>query len=104
MFLPGKSHGSQSLVGYCPWGRKESDTTERLHFHFILMGVIVKFWGGGDAGCKIFNKFTVQLQIVLNSQKETFRCCGKAYQNIMSTWKAVYSISLGSEGCGHLRS
>ena len=21
-------------VGYSPWGRKESDTTERLHFHF----------------------------------------------------------------------
>ena len=20
--------------GYSPWGRKESDTTERLHFHF----------------------------------------------------------------------
>ena len=27
-----KSHGSRSLVGYCPWGHKESDTTERLHF------------------------------------------------------------------------
>ena len=22
--------------GYSPWGRKESDTTERLHFHFSL--------------------------------------------------------------------
>ena len=21
-------------AGYCPWGRKELDTTERLHFHF----------------------------------------------------------------------
>ena len=26
----------QSLVGYSPWCRKESDTTERLHFHFSL--------------------------------------------------------------------
>ena len=32
MFLPGKSHGQRSLVGYSPWGRKESDTNERLHF------------------------------------------------------------------------
>ena len=32
--LPGKSHGWRSLVGYSPWGRKESDTTERLHFPF----------------------------------------------------------------------
>ena len=34
--LPGKSHGQRSLVGCSPWGRKESDTTERLHFHFSL--------------------------------------------------------------------
>ena len=25
-----------SLVGCSPWGRRESDTTERLHFHFSL--------------------------------------------------------------------
>ena len=29
-FLPGESHGQRSLVGYSPWGRKESDTTELL--------------------------------------------------------------------------
>ena len=29
--LPGKSHGQKSLEGYSPWGRKESDMTERLH-------------------------------------------------------------------------
>ena len=31
VFLPGKSHGQRSLVGYSPWGRKESNRTERLH-------------------------------------------------------------------------
>ena len=25
-----------ALVGCGPWGREESDTTERLHFHFSL--------------------------------------------------------------------
>ena len=34
VFLPGESHGRRSLVGYSPQGGKESDTTERLHFHF----------------------------------------------------------------------
>ena len=29
VFLSGKSHRSWSLVGYRPWGHKESDTTER---------------------------------------------------------------------------
>ena len=32
VFLPGESHGQRSLVGYSPWGRKELDTTEWLHF------------------------------------------------------------------------
>ena len=34
VLLPGKFHGQRSLVGYSPLGRKESDMTERLHFHF----------------------------------------------------------------------
>ena len=36
VLLPGKSRGWRSLVGCSPWGREESDTTERLHFHFSL--------------------------------------------------------------------
>ena len=36
VLLPGKFHGQRSLVGCSPWGREESDTTERLHFHFSL--------------------------------------------------------------------
>ena len=32
VLLPGKYHGWRSLVGYSPWGLKESDRTERLHF------------------------------------------------------------------------
>ena len=27
VFLPGKYHGQRSLVGYSPWGCKETDTT-----------------------------------------------------------------------------
>ena len=37
VLLPGKSHEQKSLIGYSPWGRKESDTTERLHFTY--------YWG-----------------------------------------------------------
>ena len=33
VFLPGKLHGQRSLVGYSPWGRKESDKTEQLSTH-----------------------------------------------------------------------
>ena len=30
VFLPGEFHGQMSLVGYRPWGHKESDMTEQL--------------------------------------------------------------------------
>ena len=36
VLLPGESHGQGSLEGYSPWGPKESDMTEGLHFHFSL--------------------------------------------------------------------
>ena len=36
-------HGRRSLVGCSPWGLEESDTTERLHFHFSLSCI-----GGGN--------------------------------------------------------
>ena len=36
--LAWRIHGQRSLVGYSPWGRKESDTTERdvTHIHETL--------------------------------------------------------------------
>ena len=36
VLLSGKSHGQRSLVGCNPWGHKELDMTEQLHFHFSL--------------------------------------------------------------------
>ena len=36
VLLPGKPHGLRSLVGCSAGGRKELDTTERLHFHLSL--------------------------------------------------------------------
>ena len=35
----GKSHGQRNLVGCSPWGREESDTAERLHFHHSLSSI-----------------------------------------------------------------
>ena len=34
--MPRKFHGWRSLVGYSPWGQKESDTTEDAHTHNLL--------------------------------------------------------------------
>ena len=43
VLLPGESHERRSLVVCSPWGREESDTTERLHFPFSLSCI-----GGGN--------------------------------------------------------
>ena len=39
VFLPGEFHGQRSLMGYSPWGHKDSDTTEQLTltFHSVLI-------------------------------------------------------------------
>ena len=32
-------------MGYSPWGRKESDTTERAHFTYILFQLVIAVKG-----------------------------------------------------------
>ena len=41
--LHGKSHGWRSLIGYSPWGRKESNTTEWLHFTKPTTGLCLEY-------------------------------------------------------------
>ena len=67
-----KIHG-QSLVGCSPWGREESDTTERLHFHFSLS--CIGEGNGNPLQCSC-----------LESPKD-----GGAW------WAAVYGVSTGSD-------
>ena len=43
VFLPGKSHGQRSLVGYSPWGLKESDMTEQLNNNSVTMLLFLWF-------------------------------------------------------------
>ena len=45
--LPGEFHGQRSLVGYSPWGHKESDMTEQLtllHFDNVILS-----WNSGSS-------------------------------------------------------
>ena len=51
VLLPGKSHGWRSLVGCSPWGREESDKTERLHFHFSLSCIGEGNWRRNPLQC-----------------------------------------------------
>ena len=42
--LPGESHGQRSLVGYSPWGRKESDMTEQLTLSLSVLTHLLSFF------------------------------------------------------------
>ena len=46
VLLPGKSHGWRSLGGCSPWGRKELDTTEQLHFFTFSLLLGQGMWRG----------------------------------------------------------
>ena len=44
VFLPGKSRGQRSLVGYSPCSRKELDTTEWLTLSYIILRELCRVW------------------------------------------------------------
>ena len=59
--MPGTSHGLRSLVGYSPWGSKESDMTEQLSLSlsdvFLKMLLIIKCKSYPDMLLKEKKKF-----------------------------------------------
>ena len=61
---PGKSHGRRSLVGYSPWGRKELDMTEKLHF--TSLGLEGKLTFSSPAATAEFSKFAGILSAILS--------------------------------------
>ena len=52
VFLPGKFHGQRSLVGYNPWDRKETDTTEELTFSLSMHILSFPDGASGEATCQ----------------------------------------------------
>ena len=45
IFLSGEFHGQRSVVGYCPRGHKELDTTEQLNTYAYTQALKIKVSG-----------------------------------------------------------
>ena len=87
VLLPGKSHWRRSLVGCSPWGREESDTTERLPFHFSLSCIregngnplqcscLENPWDGGAWWAAVYG--VAQSQTWLKQLSSSSRKCGE---------------------------
>ena len=71
VFLPGKTHGQRSLVGYSPWSCKKSDMTEHndsnnnsvthycfypLHLDYKLIKLRISFYNQ-KTGCSEFQDY-----------------------------------------------
>ena len=114
VLLPGKYHGWRSLVGYSPWGLKESDRTERLHFLSFSSSFWRRKWQPtpvflpgeshgwrGLVGCSLWgckqSDMTKQLSLTLPSEanlKPIDRILIKAV-NHCNLWLNLYPIMLG---------
>ena len=78
VFLPGKPHGQRSLAGYSPWGRKELDTTERLHF-------------STDGQPKREDRaWRMSVQCV---------CLSPAFMQDLAQWESLFTNSLLTQSC-----
>ena len=64
VFLLGESHGERSLEGYSPWGRKESDSIERLG----TIWTDFKFTADGDCSHEIKRHLLLGRKAITNLQ------------------------------------
>ena len=56
--LAGRIPWTENLVGYSPWGRKESDRTERLHFHFHFLCMTEFFCCSPETNTRLLAGYT----------------------------------------------
>ena len=95
VLLPGKSLGWRNLVGYSPWGRKESDTTGRLS--------TISPFGGSDSEESPCNEETQVQSLCWEDPLET----GMATHSTLLDWRFPWTEkpgglqSMGLQRVGH---
>ena len=72
-------------MGYSPWGRKESDKTERLHFHFQDDFRLIKVW----ENCQI-SDFSLNVTLLAIKSLEAGKLC-KHNDNVLLSRMNQYS-------------
>ena len=99
VLLPWKSHGRRSLVGYSPWGRKESDTTEWLysHLHSFLFKLGFEqqsFYVAMDSGhisfCQLLN-LNLSLPSTVYLSKHFPLSCFLINRQMLIYWEHIWS-------------
>ena len=98
VLLTGKSHGRRSLVGCSPWGRKESDTTEWLHFSLscnaekngnpLQCSCLENPRDGGACWAAIYGVTQSRIRLKWLSSSSS-KACSKQSASNHATWEAA---------------
>ena len=86
VFLPGKFHGQRSLVGYRPWGHKESDATEHWGTFWVTNYEIFQSRGQNQALYSWSCRFTGHLFPLPCGNKNTSLVLFSQLQLFWSSW------------------
>ena len=104
--LPGKSHGRRRLVCYSPWGRKESDMTEQLHFPLKLKLIKGHLLSAEEPRQQQRGKqkdpFTIT-QVRDNGGLCWGGSCGDAYKRTRSGCVLKMTLIIILKGCLHIK-
>ena len=94
VFLPGKSQGRRSLVDYSPWVRKESNTTEWLHFQTCQTGEVIRQCLMGEIPVQVEWSEHKRSEILIRSRPES------STQTVsLRYWRKVNEADLGKGDC-----
>ena len=98
VFWPGESQGRGSLVGYSPWGRKESDTTEVTylcwHSALGLFTAAAALFFLGMYECCLPHPYEVRCDLICFGQWSTNRRDG--YHSQGKLWESIHALVNGA--------
>ena len=104
VFLPEESPGQRNLVGYSPWGHKESDTTERpTTQHRVCLGCVIFSAKIGTIQENCDN--WLSYDSVQSCTSLTIICLFPSYTNntMCSNQYKQHSVSLSGENLTHVK-
>ena len=78
---------ARSLVGCCPWGHKESDTTEWLHFHFHTKLINIH---GHTVVMETTEELQCDIYVLCSCYKSTILKKGSDKLKIYGDWKRLH--------------
>ena len=86
----GKSRGQRSPVGYCPWGRKESDKTEHEHATASVTLTVLNW--DLETVCSLDLRAMVFLTVLLKGYSQYLGSCVRSFGSSHFIYNCSFSL------------